>query len=289
MNYGFSYKGSKNKLAEKIVNLFPPAENFYDLFCGGCAITHRALLVDNWKNYFANDVDARCTTLFLDAINGKYKNENRWISREDFYKLRDSDGYIAFLWSFGNNGRDYLYAKDLEPYKKAWHYALFFDEYSDAKKFLNINIEEIKKEKHFYNKYLLSKKYVKQNPRLQSLESLERLQRLQRLQKPKTFCKSYNDIDIQNNSIVYCDIPYLNTNSYGNKNNFDYKEFYDWCKNQKELIFISSYEMPEDFIQIAEFNHRSILCATQNKAVVEKVFIPKHQVMLYQEKMQRRK
>lgn len=95
MNYGFSYKGSKNKLAEKIVNLFPPAENFYDLFCGGCAITHRALLVDNWKNYYANDVDARCTTLFLDAINGKYKNENRWISREDFYKLRDSDGCIA--------------------------------------------------------------------------------------------------------------------------------------------------------------------------------------------------
>ena len=287
MNYGFSYKGSKNKLAEKIVKLFPDADNFYDLFCGGCAITHRALIENRWKNFIANDVDSRCTDLFLDAVHGKFKNETRWISREDFYNLRDKDGYIAFLWSFGNNGRDYLYAKDLEPYKKAWHYALFFDEYSDAKKFLNINFEEIQKEKHLYKKYLLSKTYVKQNPRLQSLEGLQRLQRLQRLQKPKTFCKSYNDIVIQNNSIVYCDIPYLNTNSYGNKNknNFDYKEFYDWCKNQKELVFISSYQMPEEFISIAEIPHRCILSSRNNKAVTEKVFIPKHQLDLYKQKM----
>ena len=36
--YGILYQGSKNKIAEKIINLLPPADNFYDLFAGGCAI-----------------------------------------------------------------------------------------------------------------------------------------------------------------------------------------------------------------------------------------------------------
>ena len=110
-NYGFPYKGSKNRLAEKIVKLFPDAENFYDLFCGGCAITHRALIENRWKNYVINDIDSRCPKLFLDAINGKFKNETRWISRENFYNLKDDDGYSAFCWSFGNNGNSYLYSK----------------------------------------------------------------------------------------------------------------------------------------------------------------------------------
>lgn len=40
MNYGLPYLGSKSKIANDIISLFPPAENFYDLFAGGCAITH---------------------------------------------------------------------------------------------------------------------------------------------------------------------------------------------------------------------------------------------------------
>ena len=291
--YGFPYKGSKNKLAEKIVNLFPDAENFYDLFCGGCAITHRALIENRWNNYVINDIDERCPKLFLDAINGKFKDETRWISREDFFKLKDDDGYVAFCWSFGNNGRCYLYAKDLEPYKKALHCALYFSDYSEAKKILNEKIEEIEIEKDFYKKYLLCKKYIKHNPgleRLQSLESLERLQRLQRLerlqrlQRLESNCKSYAEIEIKPNSIIYCDIPYKNTDKYSNID-FDHEFFYEWCKKQTELCFISSYDMPEDFIPIAVLPHRSMLCATKNNPVIEKVFIPKHQIDLYKSKI----
>ena len=35
--YGLSMKGSKSKLAERIVSLFPRATHLYDLFCGGSA------------------------------------------------------------------------------------------------------------------------------------------------------------------------------------------------------------------------------------------------------------
>ena len=387
-NYGFPYMGSKNRLAEKIVKLFPDAENFYDLFCGGCAITHRALIENRWKNYVINDIDSRCPTLFLDAINGKFKNETRWISREDFYNLKDDDGYVAFCWSFGNNEKGYLYSKEIEPWKKALHYARVFDDFSlfeemeiKLKSASRIGIEKNKKElkekyiiwyvkevlhseyenealrkdltenikknreelrqylidalkksgltqsevdrrngnqmsSHYFGKsqwqfptreeykkmqeYLpLEKDYdeiyglqdlmqsLESLERLQSLERLESLQSLERLQSLESleqFSTDYSDIEIKKDSVIYCDIPYKGTDKYNNID-FDYERFYSWCKNQTELCFISSYEMPEDFIPIAEFPHRSILSATKNKPVLEKVFIPKHQLELYKSRL----
>ena len=44
MTYGLPYKGSKTKLAERIIDLMPRAEHLYDLFAGGCAIAHCALI-----------------------------------------------------------------------------------------------------------------------------------------------------------------------------------------------------------------------------------------------------
>lgn len=296
-NYGFPYKGSKNKLAEKIVKLFPDAENFYDLFCGGGAITHRALIEDRWKNYVINDIDSRCPKLFLDAINGKFKNETRWISREDFYNLKDNDSYVAFFWSFGNNTKGYMYSKEIEPYKKALHYAIVFNDYSLGKELgLDFSviegIEGIKERRLALNKYLKEsnqKEKAKCNSKsgnlLQNLERLQSLKRLQSLEtgKLKTSNKSYDEIEIKPNSIIYCDIPYKGTDKYNNLD-FDHEAFYAWCKNQTELCFISSYDMPEDFIPIAEFNHRCTL-SCKNQATIEKVFIPKHQLDLYKARL----
>lgn len=152
--YGLPYMGSKNKIAKKIIDLFPKATNFYDLFCGGCAITHCAMDNEKFKNYIINDIQKGVPKLFINSINGKYKNEKRWISREDFYKLKDSDEYIALVWSFGNKGESYLYTKEIEPWKKAYHYACFGD-YSYFKD-MGINVP------HFENRYDL-RKYIKAN------------------------------------------------------------------------------------------------------------------------------
>lgn len=132
MNYGLPYKGSKNKLATRIVDLLPRRKHFYDLFCGGCAVTHAAMLSRKWEHFTINDLNWQCPTLFVDALNGKYKDDTRWISREDFFRLKDSDPYVAFVWSFGNNLRDYIYSREIEPLKKAIHYALYFNDYSLA-------------------------------------------------------------------------------------------------------------------------------------------------------------
>ena len=133
MKYGLPYKGSKNKLAERIVRFLPKRDNLVDLFCGGCAVSHAALLMGKYKHIHINDLNWMCPTLFLDALSGKYNNDTRWISREDFFRLRDTDPYVAVVWSFGNNMRSYLYSQEIEPLKRAIHYAIFFSDYEPGR------------------------------------------------------------------------------------------------------------------------------------------------------------
>lgn len=298
MRYGVPYKGSKNQIAEWVYSHFPKATNFYDLFAGGCAITQIALMKSEYKNYFCNDIDGDGIRLFLDAIHGKFQNEKRWISRENFFRLKDKEPYVRYCWSFGNNGRDYLYSKEIEPYKKAWHYAVFENDFSFAKK-LNIDLEPIKELSDIHRKYLISKKIIESVKkkkdcnglvRQQQLEALNRLQFLQSLQSLQSLQLSnrdYEDVKIYKDSVVFCDIPYSDTNAYGSKNinTFDYERFYDWCKRQQEFVFICEYKMPDDFICIDKIKKRSLMCADASKCTdrEEKIFIPKHQEEMYKE------
>ena len=253
MRYGVSYKGSKNGIAKWVVDALPKAKHFYDLFAGGCAVTHAALLSGKYELFYANDIDV-APQLFLDAINGKYRNETRWISREDFAALKDSDPYVRYCWSFGNDGRSYLYSKEIEDYKKALHEAIFFKDYERGKKygfdFSTIDgVEGIherrialrtlvfqkmtdaglleKRGSHSYFKNGAGWQCIEQLQslqslaRLQSLERLERLQslqsleRLQSLQSLSVTQKDYREIAIAKDSVIYADIPYKNTNGYG--------------------------------------------------------------------------
>lgn len=186
MKYGLPYKGSKNKLAERIVRLLPKRTYLVDLFCGGCAVSHAALLMGKYEHIHINDINWMCPTLFIDALQGKYNDENRWISREDFFRLKDTDPYVAVVWSFGNNLRDYLYSKEIEPLKKAIHYAMFFSDYSLGKElghdlsFID-PIQDLQKRylavKHYFNKlgHFQQQSFEGQNQRMQSIEALERL------------------------------------------------------------------------------------------------------------------
>ena len=288
MRYGLSYKGSKNALVEKLIPLFPKRTNFYDLFCGGCAVTHAAMLSGRFQNFTINDIDPLLPQLFWDATHGKYKNENRWISREDFFNLKDSDGYVKLTWSFGNNGRDYIYGKPIEAYKKAIHYLIFFRDTSlilevlrgrigDTERFL---IDEIAKSgKPRKDRYHMWRAVFRE--RLQNFESLQRLERLQSLERLERLNKSYDEIEIKPDSLIYCDIPYRNTDSY-NEGGFNHDKFYEWALRQKELTLISEYNMPEsDFKCVAEFEKRCTLSASANNLSIEKLFIPKTQLDLW--------
>lgn len=366
MKYGLPYKGSKNKLAERIVRLLPKRTHLIDLFCGGCAVSHAALLMGKYEHIHINDINWMCPTLFIDALNGKYNDENRWISREDFFRLKDTDPYVAVVWSFGNNLRDYLYSKEIEPLKKAIHYAMFFSDYSLGKElghdlsFID-PIQDLQKRylavKHYFNRlgHFQQESFERgggQNQRLQSVEALERLntnlQNWGGAEKTFQYCKQwkelqtsvgvathgmyqpgvaiqkkkskrgtlqlratqhsciacntesgstvcpdirggqilpitssvldYEEVTIPEDSVIYCDIPYEDTNVYNKAEGFDYERFYQWCERQTQPVFISSYQMPEDrFDCIEEFTHRSTLSATANNLVTERIYVPKHQ------------
>ena len=132
MRYGLGYKGSKSRIADRLALAIPDRgiDNFYDLFAGGCAMTHKMMLCGSFNRYYANDYDGRALHLFADAIDGKYRDEKRWISRDDFFRLRDTVPYVAVCWSFGNNQKDYIYSRKIEPYKKACHYAIVLDDFA---------------------------------------------------------------------------------------------------------------------------------------------------------------
>ena len=129
-NYGLPYTGSKSRIAHWVIDHLPRGRVLIDAFAGGCAITHRALLSQKWQTIIANDINGKYPQLFLDAIHGRYRDEKRWISRQDFERLKSKDAFVACCWSFGNNLQYYMYSKAIEPYKRALHYAIVFDDFA---------------------------------------------------------------------------------------------------------------------------------------------------------------
>lgn len=315
--WGVPYKGSKSQIVDRLVEAFPykGVDNFYDLFAGGCAVTHKMLLEGRYKHCYANDIDGRALRLFRDSMDGKYAMETRWVSREDFHKLKDTDSYISCCWSFGNNQRDYLYSKDIEPYKKACHYAIIYGDFSLLSD-LYPGVSEVCKEairevEGWHERRIKFRSAIREclkscsngsfaslytscdADRLESLERLERLQSLERLERLQSFQSyevDYREVGIQPNSVIYADIPYFSTNAYGKKSSitqpFNHGEFYDWCCKQKELVLISEYYMPADrFTEVWNIKHKQSLCATKTSSVIERLFVPTNQLDKYHSMM----
>ena len=320
--YGVSYKGSKSKIVDKLAEVIPyrGIDNFYDLFAGGCAVTHKMYLERRYKHYYANDIDGQALRLFCDGLKGKYANETRWISREDFFNLKDCDPYVSCCWSFGNNQRDYLYSRAIEPYKKACHYAIVFGDFSLLKDLypdvgaaceITLNgIVDIHERRIKFRSVIGCKLAERSNSglmrlsqendvdRLESLERLERLQslesleRLERLESFEYSVSDYKAVEIKPNSVIYADIPYISTNTYDGTSSvvqpFNHEEFYDWCCSQRELVLVSEYQMPKDrFTKVWSTNHVQSLCATKTSSVQECLFVPTHQLEKYNNMMKR--
>jgi site-specific DNA-adenine methylase len=252
--YGMTYKGSKNKIVPWLVDKFPVKDNFYDLFCGGGAVIHGILAHTDFKNVIANDKNELCIKMLKMAINDEFKDEQRWISHEEYMKLRYVDPYVAFVFSFGGDLHSYFCSYEKEEQAKINFYR-FLDE--------KISID-----------------------RSQPYESLIRLRDMANMPNKDRLTllnQDYRDVEIKPNSIVYCDIPYKtkHTENYG-KIPFDHNAFYDWCKKQTELTFVSSYEIPEDFISVSNIGKYQTIDKANNSAKVqEHLFIPKHQIDLY--------
>lgn len=329
-NYGLPYTGSKSRIAHWVIDNLPCGRVLIDAFAGGCSITHRALLSHKWQTIIANDINGKCPQLFLDAVRGKYRDELRWISREDFERLKQQDAFIACCWSFGNNLRSYMYSQAIEPYKRALHYAIVFNDFEPMQELMpevaqsvadalhgvrnlhdrritaqNIIVKTLKRltgnnyahsiiqSNTLYQSIrhtsrntpslqrLESLQSLESLERLQSLESLESLERLQSLQSLRVTSQSYDEIDIPDDAIVYCDPPYQagDKRLYENTaKTFDHGAFYDWCVRVSKTnpIFISEYSIEDDrFEVVAEKQKITSMSSKKSFNVTERIYTVK--------------
>lgn len=283
MGYGIPYMGSKQGIVKQLCEMFPESEHFYDLFGGGGSVTHYMMLnkSKNHKYFHYNEINPLVVDVFKRAVNGEYSYDifkPQWVSREEFNERKSLSGYIKCVWSFGNNGKNYLFSKEIESYKKSMHMAIVFNQFDDLSRevlgfsqwpseyktitdkrlFLRRKIEQYRKTKipkvlyQFLNKKqleLLEKNNNLENlQKLQQLEQLERLQQLEQLEQLQRLSITnldYRDVAIQKNSVVYCDIPYKGMAKY-DKNEFDHDAFFEWAATRDFPVFISEYSIEDD-------------------------------------------
>ena len=283
MNYGIPYKGSKNKIAESILAQLPPAKHFYDLFGGGGAMTHCALLSGKYEVVHYNELNPLVFKTFKMALNGEFKGENRWISKENFERLKDTDPYVACCFSFGNDFKTYAYGKNCELFKKAVHYSIVFDDNSLLNNYIDLsnfkynseNIKERRSELHsLLKKSKLNIEYGKPNqPVSQHQIWLERLQELNIGGGVLLSNLSYDEVPIENDSVIYCDPPYKNTNTY--IDDFNHEKFYQWlrgCREKNQQVFISEYQMPSEFFEVYSKEKTCLINANTTTFKLEKLF-----------------
>lgn len=185
-NYGLPYMGSKNKLAEEIINFIPQKKVLVDLFGGGGAISVCASQSGKYEKIIYNELNTIIAETFQKAINGEYENERRWVSREEFEKLKKTDGYVAICFSFSNNCNTYIYGPKIEPYKRAYHYAIIFDDFGPFNElFDDETTEKIKKSVEGITDF--KERRIKFSHALGDyILSLERCQHLERKEKLDT-------------------------------------------------------------------------------------------------------
>ena len=141
--------------------------------------------------------------------------------------------------------------------------------------------------------YLLMKRFIITNRysgwrRSIPHEELERLRNFHKqmdnfcaMDKTQFSSRSYEDVQIPDDALVYCDPPYINTatDGYG-EYTFDHARFYDWVREQKALVLVSEYNMPDDFIPIWRKNKSVTLCGGGAKKSTESLFVHRSQMPL---------
>lgn len=249
-SWGMPLMGSKSDIAWQVVNAIPKGETFVDLFFGGGAITHAAMVSKRWDNFIANDI-LGTPDIFLKAVRGELKGYDRFVSRSEF-KASD-DIVVKMLWSFGNDLKSYLWSPENERLKGIATQMLTAKTLKSRRMYFNNFIGELKNENVQNIDRLQWIERLESLQSLQGLERLERLQSLERLQMLERFTPlngDYRDVEIPRCGVVYCDIPYKGTSGY--IGGFDHEAFYKWFSSLKVPAFCSEYDAP--FTMVAEWD-----------------------------------
>lgn len=274
-SYGVPYQGSKNRIATLIMNELPAGTRFVDLMAGGCAMTHCAALSGKYDRVLCYDKYPFGSRLFRMAVNGELTDPKylEWVSREEFHAKKNTDPFVRLVFSFGNNGSNYMYGPDSEPLNKAFHYAVVYDDWTRLEQYAKENnwkegvldsmkksvekLDGIDERRRELNKQ--SKISGLQEPSGRILPNLSRKTRLDELNDSMNRLEKidieyteadYRDYQHEEGDVVYADPPYCGFEGYIGTEPFDHVAFYDWLRTRDYPVYFSEYTAPEDFISI---------------------------------------
>jgi len=152
--YRIPYQGSKQAIVKKIFEIINKdlgntnclfAETnitkIYDLFCGGGAVGY--YFFQQGYEVVMNDIQQPLIDLHKKLKEGiESEILYKWISREEFFELKERQDWYGELirrcWSFGNSGNSYLFGKDIENYKKQFHFVVVNKCLDAGKNFLEL-------------------------------------------------------------------------------------------------------------------------------------------------------
>ncbi len=282
---GLPYKGSKRKLAAGIVD-FILDENLdckyvYDLFGGGGAVSLEFASREQIKKVYYNDMHKGVSKLFKNLLTKDKlpKKYYKFVRREKFHKLKTKPtaygGFVSLCYSFGNDGRSYLFGRRIEEDKELLHNIVVYKD-KKLKNYGNIQMPEGSSIKE---RYANIKKNIKnRRGELQNIESIQNIERIVNIEsslksKIKVKNSSYQEVKIKTKkeeTVIYLDPPYKNTNKYAH--DICHAELLSYITNSGYKCYVSSYDY-EGLKCIKEFHHNSSMGCSSNKKVTERLFV----------------
>lgn len=280
-DYGLPYQGSKNSIAEWVLDHLPAADTLVDLMAGGCAVSHAALLSGKYKHVIANDI-TDTATIFDAAMRGEMDGYATVLTRDEFHDVKTTDTLGSILYSFGNNRSSYLYGADMEQVKTAATSMILAPSIHERRiayiEFLTM-----------LDKHIRAEGMVKDNLKcLEAVQRLERVQALSQIDTQATFTPlqgDYRNVHIPRNAVVYIAPPYRGTDC-GAYNGFDFDAFDAWLRTVPNLTIISEYTTPPECVEIAHRQKKVPLAANDStKKANELLLVPARQLDQYKQAM----
>lgn len=277
MKYGLPYKGSKNSIAQKIVDALPNGKSFCDACCGGGAILMASALSGKYERVTGYDINEaiigliRATMIDFGTID--YEHDLPSVDRKSFFESRDcntgiGNWLVRYCYSFGNDGQTFLWSdKTHEGFRL---------------------LEEALRGETLDNRVHAIQELSKRNDVQELMSRVEPFVRLRRIKKVEqtmmsrktTTCidvgvKSMFNVDYEPFDVIYFDPPYKNTKGYF-KIKFDYSAFEKLItrlRNEGRRVFVSEYSQPADgFTSVAEFSKQVLIDKTGNTAGTERLY-----------------
>ena len=268
MRYGIPYRGSKSRIAPWVVSHLPAAPALIDLFAGGCAVTHCALLSGKWPRVIANDL-TDAPEVFRDSIFGEYDGYSVVPTRDGFRRDKDWDMAEALLYSFGNNATNYLWGPRYEGVKAA------------ASRM--VAAPSMHERRMAYKAFCRELKAFLEQPG--GMESMGRSNGLQGLQGLEISRASYDEEEVPEGACVYADPPYRGTNCAGvdgttcsgdlrGIGGFDFDAFDAWLARVPFPVYMSEFTAPAGCVEIASTERQASMAANgKTSRQTERLFV----------------